>query len=100
MPPEVRRTVGYALRVAQEGGCAQDASRMSGDLRDVFEITADDDTGRSTFRVFYTTAVGEAVYVLDAIQKKSKTGIATPRSDLNRIRNRLKSAREHHDTQT
>jgi phage-related protein len=98
MPPEVRRVAGYALRVAQEGGHAEHAFRMTGDLRDVVEIAADDDSGKSTFRVFYTSAIGDVVYVLDAIQKKSKRGIATPRADLDRIRKRLKAAREYHDS--
>jgi phage-related protein len=99
MPPEVRRTMGYALRVAQEGGRAEHASRMLGDLRDVFEVAANDDTGKSTFRVFYTTAIGDIVFVLDAIQKKSKKGRSTPQADLDRLRQRLRSAREYDDTE-
>ena len=76
MPPEVQRTMGYALRIAQEGSHVDHATRMSGHLRDVFEVSDDDDAGKSTFRVFYTTAIGNVVHVLDAIQKKSKKRIA------------------------
>jgi phage-related protein len=98
MPPEVRETVGYALRVAQDGGQAHHARRMKGTLRDVVEIAEHDDTGRNTFRVAYTTAIGDVVYVLDAFQKKAKSGIATPAKDLRRIEQRLKAAREYHAT--
>jgi len=37
-----------------------------------------------------------AVYVLDAFQKKSKKGAKTPQGDVDRIKNRLKAAEEHH----
>ncbi len=33
-----------------------------------------------------------AIYVLDMFEKKAKRGIATPKSDLNLIRHRLKLA--------
>jgi phage-related protein len=36
----------------------------------------------------------KAVYVLHAFQKKSKAGIATPRRDLELIRQRLREAEE------
>lgn len=99
MPRAVQRTIGYALRVAQGGSHAEYAWRMTGNLRDVIEVITDDDAGKRTYRLFYTTAIGEAVYVLDVIQKKSKKGRATPQADLDRITKRLKAAREHHGTQ-
>jgi phage-related protein len=37
------------------------------------------------------------VYVLHAFQKKSKHGIATPRSEQNTIKRRLKRAREDYE---
>lgn len=46
----------------------------------------------------YTTEMAGVVYVLDAFKKKSKSGVATPREDLDRIRERLKKAREHYKT--
>jgi phage-related protein len=98
MPAEVRRGVGYALRVAQDGGRADHAKRMSGALRDVMEITEHDNSGRNTFRVMYTTAIGADVHVLDAFQKKSKRGAATPAQDLRRIEMRLNAARRSHAT--
>ncbi len=37
----------------------------------------------------YTVSLGDAVYVLDFFQKKSKPGIATPKIDIDRITERL-----------
>jgi len=36
------------------------------------------------------------VYVLHAFQKKSKTGIQTPKAEINLIKSRLKRAEEDH----
>ena len=45
-----------------------------------------------TFRAVYTLRNQEAVYVLHAFQKKSKTGRETPRRDMELIRQRLREA--------
>ena len=42
-----------------------------------------------TWRAIYTVRYTEAVYVLHAFQKKSKRGIATPKKDIDLIRQRL-----------
>lgn len=47
-----------------------------------------------TWRAVYTVRFRDALYVLHAFQKKSKTGIATPRKDIDLIRQRLADA-EH-----
>lgn len=99
MPEEVQDDIGYALDLAQRGLQADYARRMKGDLSDVIEIRTQNDTHDSTFRAMYTTQIGDVVYVLDVFQKKSKSGIATPKPDLDRIRGRLKQAREHHARQ-
>lgn len=98
LPAEVQRSMGHALRQAQDGGQAEHAKRMTGALRDVVEIVEHDETGKNSFRVMYTTAFGNIVYVLDAFKKKSKRGIATPARDLDRIELRLKAIRRHHAT--
>jgi hypothetical protein len=38
-----------------------------------------------------------AVYVLHAFQKKSKSGIATPKAEMDKIRRRLDDARRDHE---
>ncbi len=98
-PEEVIDAVGYALDLAQRDQQAGYAKPMKGDLREVIEIRADDDTGKSTFRATYTVTLGDTVYVLDVFQKKSKKGIETPKIDLDRISGRLKQAKDHYEQQ-
>jgi phage-related protein len=45
-----------------------------------------------TWRTIYTVRFRDVVYVLHAFQKKSKTGIATPKSEIDLIRQRLAMA--------
>jgi phage-related protein len=86
--------MGGALRTAQQGGKSDLARPMRGDLRDVMEVRDNDEAG--TYRLMYTTKIGANVFVLDFFQKKSKSGTATPKDILDRIRLRLKKAREIH----
>jgi len=97
MPEEVQDDIGYALDLAQHGEQADYARRMHDGLRDVIEIRAHNVRGDSTFRCAYTVDFGDTVYVLHAFQKKSKSGISTPKPDLDLIRQRLKQARGHYE---
>jgi phage-related protein len=47
-----------------------------------------------TFRAVYTLRFARAVYVLHTFQKKSKTGRATPRRDIELIEQRLREAEQ------
>jgi phage-related protein len=42
----------------------------------------------------YTVQLGKSIYVLHVFQKKSKSGIATPKMDVDLIVKRYKEARE------
>jgi phage-related protein len=55
------------------------------------EIAAYDASG--TYRAVYTVSIGQSIYVLLAFQKKSKSGIAMPKSEMELIRQRLKQLR-------
>jgi phage-related protein len=46
------------------------------------------------FRVVYALQIGTDVWVIHAFQKKSKSGIATPRQEIDLVRERLKRLRE------
>lgn len=48
----------------------------------------------NAYRTIYTVRYAEEIYVLHAFQKKSKKGIATPQSDIDLVRRRLKEAEE------
>lgn len=56
----------------------------------MIEVLEDDSDG--TYRAVYTVKFAEAVFVLHCFQKKSKRGIATPKTDMDIIRARLKVA--------
>ena len=60
----------------------------------VLELVEDFDG--DTYRAVYTVKFAEIVYVLHIFQKKSKSGIATPKADINLIESRLKLAQEHY----
>jgi phage-related protein len=96
----VRRPIGYALWEAQAGRKAASAKPLGGSKEfkgaKVLEIVTDGD--RDTYRTVYTIEFPEAVYVVDAFQKKSKRGIATPQEDIDRIVQRIKALRQERGT--
>ncbi|MCL2074858.1 MAG: type II toxin-antitoxin system RelE/ParE family toxin [Betaproteobacteria bacterium] len=93
LPPEARRNFGYALGLAQKGGKSATAEVLKGfGGAGVLEIMENDEGG--TYRAVYTVKFAEAVFVLHCFQKKSKSGIATPKPDMDLIRARLKIAEQ------
>lgn len=91
LPPDVRRRFGYALSLAQMGDQDDAAKVLKGfGGAGVLEVVEDDAGG--TYRAVYTVKFAEAVFVLHCFQKKSKSGIATPKVDMDIIRARLKVA--------
>ncbi len=94
MPDEVQDTFGYALHLAQTGGKHAQAKPLKGfgsaGLLEVVESGAG-----STYRAVYTVKIASAVYVLHCFQKKSTSGIATPKPDMDLVRDRLKAALAH-----
>lgn len=60
----------------------------------MIEIVEDYDG--DSHRAVYTVKFAEAIYVLHAFQKKSRSGIATAKHDLHLIEERLKHAKELH----
>lgn len=94
-PPEVRRVIGFALRQAQLGGKHVHAKPLKGQKgAGVLEVVSDYDT--NTYRGVYTVKFPGAVYVLHVFQKKSKSGVKTPKPDLDAIARRLATAKEHY----
>ena len=89
-PQAVREHLGVALGVAQFGGKHPGAKPWKGDGGGVFEVV--EDHRGDTFRAVYTVRFAAAVYVLHAFQKKSKTGIKTPKADQDLIASRLRDA--------
>ena len=95
-PQEVRRRVGGALWDAQLGLKAPFAKPLRGfGGAGVLEVV--DDYDGNTYRAVYTVRFAGAVYVLHAFQKKSKRGIATPKAELDLIKQRFKRVREDYE---
>jgi phage-related protein len=94
-PGEVQSNMGFALGLAQLGGKHPSAKPWKGEGPGVFEIV--EDHRGDTYRAVYTVRFADALYVLHAFQKKSKTGIKTPQEDVKLIAERLKRAQQDHE---
>lgn len=93
LPEEVVDVFGYALYLAQIGGKHEQAKPLKGfGSASVLEVV--EDWQGSTFRAVYTVRFASGIFVLHVFQKKAKKGIATPKADLDLIRERLKAAEE------
>lgn len=93
MPEDVKDVFGHAIDLAQAGGKHPDAKALTGfGSAGVLEVV-EDDRG-STYRAVYTVKFAGWVYVLHCFQKKSKTGIRTPKEDMDLILARLKAAKQ------
>jgi phage-related protein len=92
MPEDVKDVFGHAIDLAQAGGKHQDAKVLTGfGSAGVLEVV-EDDRG-DTYRAVYTVKFAGWVYVLHCFQKKSKTGIKTPKEDMELIYTRLRAAK-------
>ncbi len=85
-PAFVHREVGHALYLAQTGRKHDSAKALKGfgDAGVLEIVTAFDG---EAFRTVYTVRFKGAVYVLHAFQKKSKAGAATPKQEIELVRN-------------
>lgn len=94
MPVAVKKDFGGALHGVQDGRTPEGAKPLKGKARGVMQLSEDHDG--ETYRAVYTVELEDAVYVLHCFQKKSKSGIATPRADIDLIERRLKDTRALH----
>ena len=92
-PDQVQDDMGYALYVVQMGERPMSAKPLKGfkgsGVLELVENYAGD-----TYRAVYTVRFAERVYVLHAFQKKSKKGVATPKSEMRLVEQRLRAAEE------
>jgi phage-related protein len=92
-PPDVRKEMGHALYISQKGGKHKNAKPLKGFRGSgVLEVVESDSTG--TYRTMYTVQFDEIVYVLHAFQKKSRSGIKTPKQDMDLLEKRLQVAEQ------
>ena len=93
LPGPVIDLFGFALFLAQDGRKHEQAKPLKGfGSAGVLEVVENWD--RSTYRAVYTVRFEAAVFVLHVFQKKSKSGIETPKPDMDLIEARLKKATE------
>ena len=94
-PQEVRSQLAYAFLRAQEGKTHPDAKPLKGfGGTSVMEVVIDHDG--DTFRGVYTTKFTGPVWVLHCFKKKSKKRRATPKSDIDLIKVRLRDLEQRH----
>ncbi len=91
-PSAIQSVCWSALVVAAEGGKGDIAKPMKGMGSGAFEIALK--FRGDAFRVIYGVLLGADLWVIHVFQKKSKTGIKTPKQDIDLIKQRLKQVRE------
>lgn len=87
-PAPVRDRVSTALTITAEGGKADIAKPMKGLGPGVMQIAVRYRT--DAWRVVYVAELEGSLWVVHAFQKKSKTGIATPKSEIDLVKTRLR----------
>lgn len=86
--PVVRKEIGQAVFTAQEGKMDPAAKALKGfGGASVIEIVSS--FRGNTWRAVYTVRFQDAIYVLHVFAKKSTKGIATPRREIELIKQRL-----------
>ena len=91
-PKGAQKLLGDELQLIQFGGMPQDVKPFKGVGSGVLEIALHLASG--AYRVVLALQIGNRIYVLHAFQKKSKRGIATPKQDVDLIRQRYALAKE------
>ena len=99
LPAPVRRAMGFALRFAQAGVKPDNVKPLKG-FKGAGVLEVVEDYEGDTYRAVYTVKLAGVVYVLHCFQKKAKKGIATPKSTLDLIRQRLRAAEAMHKNRT
>ena len=87
-----QKIIGDELQLIQFGGMPKDAKPFKGVGSGVIEIALRYEG--DAYRTVVAVQLGERIYVLHAFQKKSKKGIATPKQEVDLIRQRYVEAKE------
>jgi phage-related protein len=90
-PEEVIQEIGYALYLAQKGEYYNKVKPFKGYGSGVYEIAIK--YNKNAYRSVYIVNLADTVYVLHCFQKKSKSGIKTPKEEIQVIEQRLKLLR-------
>jgi phage-related protein len=93
MPDEVKEQILRSIEVAKLGGTAANAELRPNIGKGVYQISVDHDT--DTYRGVYLVEIRGYLVVLHAFKKKSKSGKATPKPEIDLIKRRIKFAMQH-----
>ncbi len=91
-PAGAKKIIGDELQLIQFGGMPKDAKPFKGVGGGVIEIALRYDA--KAYRTVLAVQLGRSIYVLHAFHKKSKKGIATPKHEVDLIKQRYKEAKE------
>jgi phage-related protein len=92
LPADLQHDVLDALTVAAEGSKSDKAKPLHGLGSGVYEIAIQ--KRGDAYRGIYAVQLGQDIWVLHVFQKKSKSGVATPKSEIDVVRERLKRLKE------
>ncbi|MEA3388247.1 type II toxin-antitoxin system RelE/ParE family toxin [Sphingobium sp. CCH11-B1] len=81
-----------ALTVVADGGTPDIAKPLAGLGAGVWELAIKE--RGDAYRVVYAVQLGDDIWVVHAFQKKSTKGIATPRHEIDLVRERIKRLKE------
>lgn len=91
-PLAAQQDAARALTLIAEGDMPEIAKPMAGLGSGVWELAIKE--RGDAFRVVYALQLDDDIWVLHAFQKKSKTGIATPKQEIDLVRERIKRLKE------
>ena len=95
MPDDVKDSFGFKFDRAQIGRHPLGARPFGEGLPTaILKLTSDE--GGESYRAAYVVSFAGVVYVLDVFQKKSKSGMKTPKPDKARVKQRYQWARQHY----
>ena len=91
-PEPAQDRVLTALRMAALGGKAETDKPLKGLGAGIFEVAVRH--RGDAFRVVYALQLDDDMWVIHAFQKKSKTGIRTPKQEIDLIHDRIRRLKE------
>lgn len=91
-PEKARWQILTALEIAAAGRKADIAKPLKGVGSGVFEIALK--YRRDAWRTVYAVELDDDIWVIHAFQKKSKSGIKTPKKEIDKVRDRLKALKK------
>lgn len=91
-PAGAHEQIVNALRVAARGEKADIAKPMKGFGSGTYEIALA--YRGEAYRTVYAVQIGQDIWVVHVFQKKSRTGITTPKHEIDLIRERIRRLKE------